>query len=104
MIYLYKQNDNSLKTDSWLDYIPTTFNMYLDDVLVGEYLNTSIDPSYFVLAIPAVDIEGFQSKEYKLKLFTDGNLVKEELLVIKFSTELEIKSINKSNTIKMYES
>lgn len=102
MVYLINSQVNELRTDSWLNYIPELLNVYLDDVLIGEFINESTSNQYFIVTIQPELLVDFQLKEHKLRWFADGVLLKEELLVVKSTNQLEIKSINKSNQIIMY--
>lgn len=102
MIYLYNNQENVVLTDSWFNYIPETLSVYIDDVLIGEYTNNSLTNSYISITIPLIDLSNIQLKESKLRWFSNGVLLKEELVSIKSTNTFEIISTNKSN-IKFYE-
>ena len=102
MIYLIQNQENIVLTDSWLNYIPETLSVYIDDVLIGEYINNSLINSYISITIPLTDLSNIQLKESKLRWFSNGVLLKEELVSIKSTNTFEIVSTNKSN-IKFYE-
>lgn len=102
MIYLIKNQENIVLTDSWLNYIPEVLSVYIDDVLIGEFDNNSLINSYISITIPSVNIDDLQLKESKLRWFGNGVLLKEELCSIKSTNTFEIVSTNKSN-IKFYE-
>ncbi len=102
MIYLYNNQENVVLTDSWFNYIPETLSVYIDDVLIGEYINNSLVNSYISITIPLIDLSNIQLKESKLRWFSNGVLLKEELVSIKSTNTFEIVSTNKSN-IKFYE-
>lgn len=99
MIYLIKNQENIVLTDSWFNYIPETLSVYIDDVLIGEYTNNSLINSYISITIPLADLSNIQLKESKLRWFSNGILLKEELCSIKSTNTFEIVSINKSNII-----
>lgn len=102
MIYIIKNQDNVVLTDSWINYIPEILNVYIDDVLIGEYINNSLTNSYISITIPSADLDNIQLKESKLKWFSNGVLLKEELVSIKTPNTFEIQSITKT-TIQYYE-
>lgn len=102
MIYLYNNQENVVLTDSWFNYIPDTLSVYIDDVLIGEYINNSTTNSYINITIPLTDLSNIQLKESKLRWFSNGVLLKEELVSIKSTNTFEIISTNKSN-IKFYD-
>jgi len=102
MIYLIKNQENIVLTDSWLNYIPEVLSVYIDDVLIGEFNNNSLTNSYISITIPSVNIDNLQLKESKLRWFGNGVLLKEEFCSIKSTNTFEIVSTNKSN-IKFYE-
>lgn len=95
MIYIIQNVNNTITTDSWIEYIPESITVYLDDKLVGSYLNESTKNEYIVLSIPKEDITNFQNKEYKLKLVNNNNytLIKIELVSVKTNI------IDNSNTV-----
>lgn len=102
MIYLIQNQENIVLTDSWLNYIPEILSVYIDDVLIGEYINNSLVNSYISITIPLVNLVGLQLIEGKLKWFSNGVLLKEELVSVKSTNTFEVISTNKSN-IKFYE-
>ncbi len=95
MIYIIQNVNNTITTDSWIEYIPVSITIYLDDKLVGTYLNESTKNEYIVLSIPKEDITNFENKEYKLKLVNNNNytLIKVELVSVKTNI------IDNSNTV-----
>mgnify|MGYP003595310678 CR=1 FL=1 len=99
MIYILTNQENVVLTDSWFNYIPEVLSVYIDDVLLGEYINNSLANSYISITIPAEDIVNIPLKESKLKWFSNGVLLKEELVSIKSTNTFEISSINKSNIL-----
>lgn len=102
MIYIIKKQDNIVLTDSWLNYIPELLNVYVDDVLIGEFINNSLVNNYISVTIPKEDLDALQLVEGKLKWFSNGILLKEELVSIKSTNSFEINSIT-NNTITYYE-
>ena len=104
MIYLINNSDNTVTTESWLSYIPTDFLVYLDDVLLGTFLNESVYNEYITITIPSSSLVNLQNKEYTLKLYHNLALLKVELATVKSDIPLEIKTVtNTSNNIIMYE-
>jgi hypothetical protein len=104
MIYIYKNTiSNEIVTDNITNFIPDDLEIYLDDIFVGTYTNDSEATIYLEFTIPTTDIETFQEKEYKLKIYNHKALIKSELVIVKENTSIEVKQINKTNTIKFYE-
>lgn len=99
MIYILTNQENVVLTDSWFNYIPEVLSVYIDDVSIGEYTNNSLTNSYISITVPAEDIVDIPLKESKLKWFSNGVLLKEELVSIKSTNTFEISSINKSNIL-----
>jgi hypothetical protein len=104
MLYIKKTESNIIITDSFVDYIPSSLDVYLDDTIVGTYNNESNDSNYLVLVIPAIDVQKFNNCEYKIKYVYYGETIKEELASIKDSSVLETKIIKtKEKTVQYYE-
>ena len=103
MIYLTKSEDNTVITDSLLSIIPTSLSIYLDDTLVGTYDNLSTHKSYMEFIILEADIEEFQEREYELIIKVNNSVIKNELIIVKESGSLIVKSISKTNKVKMYD-
>lgn len=103
MIYIAKNQLSHLISDSLIDYLPTQFSVYLDDILVGSYANISDSIFYHIIEIPSEDISQFANREYKLKWVDNGATIKTELCLVKDFTIAEIKSVTKTKTIKTYE-
>lgn len=104
MLYLYKTKDNIIITDNFVDYIPGSLDVYLDNQIVGTYSNESTDKNYLVLTIPAADILSFNNCEYQIKYNYYDETIKQELVSIKDSSVLETKiTKTKEKTIKYYE-
>lgn len=104
MIYIYKNNDNDITTDNIVNFIPDNLTIYLDDILIGTYENTSIYKTFLTFVIPNTDLELLQEREYKMKIINHFETIKEEIIIIKEVSSFEVKSLNKTNNIKMYES
>lgn len=100
MIYLSKNNQTIVITDSVIDYIPEILDIYLDDVLIGNFENQSHHNFYFEFIVPKLELE---EKEYKMKIYSHYALLKEELVIVKDLSKLTIKSITEPKSIKMYE-
>ena len=98
MIYINNNTDNVLITESWLNYKPTEFLVYLDDIEIGTFPNKSVTNTYITLEIPKESLVGIQNKEYTLKLYKDFSILKTELCVVMKPGLNTIKSI--SNTQK----
>lgn len=104
MVYIYKGQDNVITTDSFVDYIPETLAVKLDETVIGNYTNESSDKNYFVITIPNLTIDGFQNCEYKLRYFYYNEMIKEELCIIKDLSIIEpIKQKTKVKSVKFYE-
>lgn len=103
MIYITNGQDNTITTDSWLDYIPSNFTVYLDDILIGNFLNESVNDEYIILSIPSTSLVDLQNREYTINYYTESVLMKSELISVRSNIQPEVKSINKSNEVIMYE-
>jgi len=105
MIYIFNKENNTITTDSWIEYIPQTIKVYLDDILLGEYDNTSTKNEYIVFTIPKEDIVNIENQEYKLKLVNGNNLamIKIELVVIKSNVISVSNSVVNNKKNKFYE-
>ena len=105
MIYIFNKENNTITTDSWIEYIPLTIKVYLDDVLLGEYDNTSTKNEYIVFTIPKEDIVNIENQEYDLKLVNGDNLamIKIELVVIKSNVISVSNSVVNNKKNKFYE-
>jgi hypothetical protein len=103
MIYLAKNQENYVISDSFTDYVPTSFDIYLDNDLIGSFANISTNTVYYTINIPSESIDGFQEKEYKLKWVDNGATIKQELCMIRNFADIEVKTATKTKTLKMYE-
>lgn len=96
MLYLIPNKINHIVTDSTLTFIPKKVDVTLDDVLLGEYTNLSTKQRYLILDIP---INAFkENKEYTLKLYVGGDLIKTELSVVSKQDNINFLTITNSNT------
>lgn len=100
MIYLSKNNQSEIVTDNVTDFNPETLDVYLDDVLIGNFENLSERSKYFRFVCPKLDI---MEKEYTMKIYSYGTLLKQELVIVKDLSEFKPKSVTNPKTIKMYE-
>ena len=100
MIYLSKEKQTEVITDNIVNFIPLQFDVYLDDVLIGEFENLSKSVNYLVFVIPAMKLE---EREYIMSLYNHKALIKKELVIVKDSREFKVKSITKTKHITMYE-
>lgn len=105
MIYIINKENNTITTDSWVEYIPSTIKVYLDDILLGEYTNTSTKNEYIVFTIPKEDIVNIENQEYKLKLINGDNLamIKIELVMVKSNVIITSNSVVNNKKNKFYE-
>ena len=100
MIYLSKNNQTNVLTDNVVDFIPDTVDVYLDDVLVGNFENLSTHNRLINFMMPETLLE---EREYIMKLYSNDILIKKELIVVKDLSKFVPKSITKPKQIKMYE-
>jgi hypothetical protein len=105
MIYILNSENNTITTDSWLDYIPTSIKLYLDNVLIGSYTNESTKKEYIVLTIPKENLVNIENKEYDLKLIDSNNMakIKSELAVVKINILTNYNSVVNNKKDKFYE-
>ena len=105
MIYLINNENNTITTDSWIEYIPSSITIYLDDILLGTYPNLSTKNEYIVLTIPSTDLVDVPNKECKLKLINNNNmtLIKVELVQIKSNMIFTSTSVVNNKSVKFYE-
>lgn len=103
MLYIHKNSDNVILTDSVIDYIPSTLDISLDDDFIGTYANESIYKNYFLVTIPANDIKNITNAEHQIKFGYYGE-IKRELCMVKDSNALEpVISETKTNKKIVYE-
>lgn len=100
MIYLSKNNQSEIVTDNVTDYSPEIIDVYLDDVLIGNFENLSTRVKYIKFLCPKLDM---QEKEYTMKIYSYGALLKQELVIVKDLSKFTPKSVTNPKTIKMYE-
>ena len=105
MIYIVNKENNTITTDSWIEYIPTTIQVYLDDILLGSFLNESTKNEYIVFTIPKENIVDVENKEYNLKLINldNGTMIKVELVVVKSNASIVTNSVTNNKKPKFYE-
>lgn len=105
MIYIVNKENNTITTDSWIEYIPTTIQVYLDDILLGSFLNESTKNEYIVFTIPKENIVDVENKEYDLKLINldNGTMIKVELVVVKSNVTTTSNSVINNKKHKFYE-
>jgi len=84
MFYLIKNETNTVVTENWLDLIPVNFDVYLDDVLLGTFSNTSIKKQYLSFVIADNLLTNYTTMEYALKIINTDNksLIKIEMVKI----------------------
>lgn len=100
MIYLSKNNQSEIVTDNVTDSSPETVDVYLDDVLIGNFENLSTRVKYIEFLCPKLDM---QEKEYTMKIYSYDVLLKQELVIVKDLSKFTPKSVTNPKTIKMYE-
>ena len=104
MLYIHKNNDNVILTDSVIDYIPSDLIISLDDELIGTYANESTYKNYLLVTIPAADIANISNAEHQIKFSYYGEIIKQELCMVKDSAAIEpVISKTKTNKIIAYE-
>lgn len=89
MLYLQKNTENSIITDSVISFIPGNIQIMLDNVIIGSYINASTDKNYFKLRIPAISLDEISNGEHKMKFIYVEEVIKEELCMIKDSSLIE---------------
>lgn len=104
MIYIINKENNTITTDSWIEYIPATIVVHLNNELIGEYNNESTVNEYMVFTIPKEDIVNIENQEYKMKLLNGDNMtmIKIELVVVKSNVTSESNSVVNNKTNKFY--
>lgn len=103
MIYIIKRNTNEIITDNVTNFIADNLDIYLDDVLIGTYINYSTSILYLRFDIPSSDIANLEERDYEIKIYNHKALIKKELVCIKSNSSLEIKTITNPKNIKFYE-
>ena len=100
MIYLSKNNQTIVLTDNVVDYIPGVLDVYLDDVLIGNFENQYDNNRKLLFTFSS---ENLEEKEYIMKIYSSGVFIKQELVIVKDLTESTFKSVTSTKKIKMYE-
>lgn len=100
MIYLSKNNATIVITDNVVKLFPSKFDVYLDEVLIGNFNNLSHKAQYLKFECPKLDLT---EREYTMKIYFHDALIKEELVIVKDLEEFKPISITKPKQIKMYE-
>jgi hypothetical protein len=100
MIYLSKNNQTIVLTDNVVDYIPGVVDVYLDDVLIGNFENQYHNNRKILFTFPNEELE---EREYIMKIYSNEVLIKQELVIVKDLTESTPKSVTNTKKIKMYE-
>jgi hypothetical protein len=104
MIYIHKNIENTIITDSWTKFIPDEFDIYLDDVLIVNVVNLSNDVRFYEFMLQPELTESLQIREYSLKIYSHQALLKKELVqVIDVSKDRINKQIQTEITYKIYE-
>lgn len=103
MIYITRHQNTTIVTDNVVNYIPDNLDIYLDDILIGTYPNTSTKLIYLSFTIPVTDIESYQEREYKMKIKNYHQTIKEELVIVKDNTPLPIQEVTNTKQIIFYE-
>ena len=100
MIYLSKNNETKVITDNVTNFSPENIDVYLDEILIGNFENLSTNDRELKFITPKLELT---EREYIMKIFCSNTLIKEELIIVKDLTKFEPISINKTKKIKMYE-
>lgn len=105
MIYIVNNQDNTITTDNTIDYVLINVSIYLDDTLIGEYVNDSSSLDYIVLSIPSTDLIDLENQEYDLKLINadNGDIIKTELAVVSNNTTTPANFVDNNTKNKFYE-
>lgn len=103
MIYITRDQNTKIITDNIVNYIPDNLTIFLDDVEIGTYPNTSDSLFYLQFEIPVDDIQTYQQREYKMKIQNYFTTIKEELVIVKDYTVTPIVEVTKTKEIKFYE-
>lgn len=104
MIYLHKNIDNRVITDSWTKYSPDIFEIYLDEQLLVEVDNLSTDVRFYEFILESTLLNDIQIREYELKIYSHQALVKKELVqIIDSSKDRTNTQIQNNITYKLYE-
>lgn len=100
MIYLSKNNETKVITDNVTNFSPENIDVYLDEILIGNFENLSTNDRELKFITPKLELT---EREYVMKIYSSNTLIKEELIIVKDLTKFEPISINKAKKIKMYE-
>ena len=103
MIYITRNQNTTIITDSFVDYIPDYLDIYLDDALIGTYANISTTTLYMKWVIPVADINSYQEREYNMKIVNHGATIKQELVIVKDYTSETNYTITENKEIIFYE-
>lgn len=104
MIYLHKNIENEVITDSWTKFIPDVFEIYLDDVLLTTVDNLSTDVRYYEFILESILLNSLDIREYELKIYSHQALLKKELVQIVDSSKDRVNTqIQNEITYKIYE-
>lgn len=82
MVYIKKAIENIIITDSVINYIPTSLTILLNDKILGEYLNQSIDKNYLIMTVPSGDTISLNNNEYIMTIKKDNEVIKRELVLV----------------------
>lgn len=101
MIYINNNSSTIVRTESWLDVIPSKVYIKFDDIIVGEFDNVSLIPTYIMFEIPQQTIESLklENMEYQMKIYKDFALFKMELVSV-VSNRLE-NLVEKDTTLEI---
>lgn len=102
MIYISKNNQTEIATDSLVNFIPDFLDIYLNDVWIGNFENISTSVLFIRFLIP-YGLTDYDEKEYNMKIYNHEALIKEELVIIHDFLQKEFKSITKTKNITFYE-
>lgn len=104
MIYIYKNETNFLVTDCLGDILLDSFQVFIDDALIGEFINESHDENYIAFTLEPSQLINLNNAESTLKIIYYDKLVKSELIsILDIDNIKPLKIKTKTNSIKYYE-
>lgn len=104
MIYIYKNEPNFVVTDSLGDILLDSFQVFIDDLLIGEFINESCDQNYIAFTLEPGQLINLNNAEAHLRIIYYDKLVKSELIsILDLDNVKPTKIKTKTNSIKYYE-
>lgn len=103
MIYIPLNQSKLIITDNFVNYIPDNLTIYLDDELLGTYVNESTSLLYLKFNINSGDTSNFQEREYNMKITNYSATIKEELVIVKDYYQITKTEVTTNKEKKFYE-